>query len=288
LRLAGGFSRETVTAALRHGAPLGRLIEHHVALPRCMGRLAAMMAEYEARGDALPCGTVVVADRLEEGRGRFAREWHAPGGGAWLAVAWSDSLMADQLALLPFAAGVACCETLREYAVDARIKWVNDVHVRGRKIAGILTETLYGPQRGQCMHCLGIGVNVNNAIFPPALRNSAVSLRQLLSRPVNLNRLRLQLLIKLRWNIGLLHFQEARALSLLLDETAEGEEALVLRNWRKLSDTLGRRVEYGFDVQHAPAYRATVLALDGRGGLEMALDDGTRLTEYGGEIRYLD
>ncbi|OQX20323.1 MAG: biotin--[acetyl-CoA-carboxylase] ligase [Desulfobulbaceae bacterium A2] len=287
-RLARGHSPEDVAAALRHGAPLGRLIEHHDCLTRCMDRLGHLIADYEAADDCLPCGVVVVADRLRRGRGRFDRDWHAPDGGAWLALAWSDCLLPAQARLLPLAAGVACCETLRDCGVDACIKWVNDVHVGGRKIAGILSETLRGPRRGDITHCLGIGVNVNNTDFPGELRETATSLRLVSGGGTDLDLLRLRLLVKLRWNIGLLHLDEARSLAAGLEEGGSEDESLVLRAWRGLSDTVGRRVEYGFDVQRSPDYQATALGVDACGGLVLALDDGGRITEYGGEIRYLD
>ncbi len=287
-RLSLGHAAEEVSAILRYGAPLGRLIEHHLCLPRCMDRLVALIAAYEAADDCLPCGVVVAADRLDRGRGRFERDWHAPAGGAWLALAWSDCLLPEQARLLPLAAGVACCETLRDHGVDARIKWVNDVHVGGRKIAGILSETLRGPRRGGITHCLGVGINVNNCDFPPHLQGTATSLRLLLGADTDLDLLRLRLLVKLRWNIGLLHLAEVRALAAGLEERGQSADSLLLEAWRGLSDSAGRRVEYGFDVYRAPDYQATALGIDACGGLVLALDDGSRITEYGGEIRYLD
>ena len=62
---------------------------------------------------------------------------------------------------------------------------------------------------------------------------------------------------------------------------------LLLEQWLKLSDTIGRRVMYGFDVMTAPQYQADVLGLDATGGLILALDDGFVKTELSGEVRYL-
>ena len=61
----------------------------------------------------------------------------------------------------------------------------------------------------------------------------------------------------------------------------------ILQRWKKLSDTLGKAVLYGYDVQEKPLYQATAMDIDGGGGLIMQLEDGSHLTEYAGEILYL-
>ena len=62
--------------------------------------------------------------------------------------------------------------------VEPQIKWPNDVLVRGRKVAGILTEMSAEPDRVKHV-IVGIGVDVNQTPtdFPPELRGLATSLR---------------------------------------------------------------------------------------------------------------
>ncbi len=48
-----------------------------------------------------------------------------------------------------------------------------------------------------------------------------------------------------------------------------------------------RQVEYGFDVQKEPLFRAEAVGIDPCGGLIMELADGGSVTEYSGEIFYL-
>lgn len=268
---------------------MGCNIEHHSRLDRCMTRMRQLLLAAENGGTSLPCGMVVIADELNAGAGRFSRSWHAPAGGVWLAIAWSDSLLPEFARLLPMAAGTACCETLRRYGIEASCKWVNDVHVREKKIAGILTETILGPESGESYHLIGIGINCNNTSFPKPLRSTAVSARQLLNRPVDLQKLTGRLLAKLTWNFGLIHYEEEQTLQTLPDATAAyGRKSQVVDGWRRVSDTVGRRVCYGFDVVRQPLYEATVLRVNDRGGLVMRLDDHSIITEYGGEIIYLD
>ena len=74
--------------------------------------------------------------------------------------------------MLSLAAGVAVAEALeRVTGVAPRLKWPNDVLVGGRKLAGILLESRAGPARRSCV--LGVGVNVAQRAFPPALAEPA-------------------------------------------------------------------------------------------------------------------
>jgi BirA family transcriptional regulator, biotin operon repressor / biotin---[acetyl-CoA-carboxylase] ligase len=96
-----------------------------------------------------PHGTLVTAREQHAGRGRHGRHWHAPPGGALLC----SLVLRDPPALLPIAAGVAVAQLV---GPDAKLKWPNDVLVRGRKVSGILVEGR--PQERWAV--LGIGVNV--------------------------------------------------------------------------------------------------------------------------------
>lgn len=276
----------TATARiLCYGTPVGNCIEHHSRLERCMGRLRVLLAENDKGHGSLSTGTVVRADTLDCSAGRFQRSWHAPPGGLYLAMAWADTLLPDFSRLLPLAIGIACCELVADMGVPARLKWVNDVLVRGRKIAGVLGETVISGC-GERYHLIGIGININNREFPPELENIATSLGLENGQVYDMDDVCHNLLARLQWNIGLLYYGEELFLAADEDERVRMDNPVVLR-WRSLSDTLGRRVLYGYDVQLKPLYRARALNIDGNGSLSMELDDGSRIIESSGEIVYL-
>ncbi len=279
------FSAAEAERILAYGAPMGAVLEHHHQLDRCMSRLQQLMAEAEAQGGTLAAGAVVLADSLSQSLGRFDRQWHAPPGGIWLTAAWPDVLVPEFSRLLPFAAGLACCRAVRSYGVAAWLKWVNDVLVNGRKIAGILCTTILRPNRDR-WHLLGIGLNGNNQDFPSELCSSAISLAEVLGQEISLAELAGRLLAELSWAVGLLHYDEELALR-EGRSCEEGRESLLLATWRQHSDTIGHQVEYGFDVQKEPLFQGKAVGLDPCGGLIMELSDGGRVTEYSGEILYL-
>ncbi|MCW5210677.1 hypothetical protein VU03_02905 [Desulfobulbus sp. N3] len=165
------------------------------------------------------------------------------------------------------------------------MKWVNDVLVVGKKLAGILCTTVQSPG-GDRYHLLGIGINGNNQAFPAELQSRATSLRSELSQEVDLAELTGCLLAELRWSLGLLHYDEEQALA-EGGSCEQGRASLLLALWQELCDTVGQQVKYGFDVQQKPLYRALARAIDSCGGLIMELEDGSRVTEYSGEIVYL-
>lgn len=124
-------------------------------------------------------GEVVVAELQTGGRGRRGRSWISP---ARRNVAFSVILRPEDLPParapeLTLVAAVAICDALRHAGVEAGIKWPNDVLVRGRKIAGILTELSAEADRVHWV-VVGVGVNVNARPedFPPELRGQATSL----------------------------------------------------------------------------------------------------------------
>ena len=75
----------------------------------------------------------------------------------------------DQFAVSE-AASLAVVDLLSEYGIQAKIKWPNDIYVNDKKICGILIEHAV---RGKNMthSIVGIGLNVNQSKFDPALPN---------------------------------------------------------------------------------------------------------------------
>jgi BirA family biotin operon repressor/biotin-[acetyl-CoA-carboxylase] ligase len=104
-------------------------------------------------------GLVVVAERQTAGRGRLGRQWASPAR-AGLAVSVllrpPREIPVSRYGWLPLLTGVALVETVRRLgAVDAVLKWPNDLLIGERKCAGILAESV--PESGVVV---GVGLNV--------------------------------------------------------------------------------------------------------------------------------
>ncbi|WP_448522723.1 biotin--[acetyl-CoA-carboxylase] ligase [Pseudothermotoga sp.] len=123
-----------------------------------------------------PHGTVVVADVQTSGRGRFNRTWHSPEGGLWFSILFKPRKNVRPNFYTKLCA-VSIVRALKQLKVEAKLKWPNDVYVDGKKLAGILTETVFEEERLGAI-IVGIGMNVNNEI-PKELKDKATSLKLL-------------------------------------------------------------------------------------------------------------
>ena len=125
-------------------------------------------------------GTLIIAEHQTAGRGRYGRRWEAPPGKCLLvSVVLRHRLLRDQVALPNLVGAIAIARALQTtYGLDARIKPPNDVRIKKRKTAGVLTELAYDAQH-EPFFVLGFGVNVNIASedFSPELRETATSVR---------------------------------------------------------------------------------------------------------------
>jgi BirA family biotin operon repressor/biotin-[acetyl-CoA-carboxylase] ligase len=121
-------------------------------------------------------GVVAVADHQHAGRGRLGRHWTAPPGASLLvSVLLRPAIDLARWHLITVTAGIAATEaiaTCTDGAVDARLKWPNDLVVRGRKIAGLLAETEAGAL------VVGMGLNVDWPEVPPELDGIATALNR--------------------------------------------------------------------------------------------------------------
>jgi BirA family transcriptional regulator, biotin operon repressor / biotin---[acetyl-CoA-carboxylase] ligase len=101
---------------------------------------------------------VIIAGEQFAGRGRNERKWSSPPGkGIYATILLTRTT--SELPAVPLHIANIVASYLREtFAIDAKVKWPNDVLVNGRKIAGILIEARIHEERAYML--VGIGVNV--------------------------------------------------------------------------------------------------------------------------------
>lgn len=133
--------------------------------------------------DGAPAGTVVVAAEQTAGRGTRGRAWHSPPGlGLYLSIVLRPPI--PDLAGLPLRAAWAVRDAVRAATgVAAEVEPPNDLVLGGRKLGGILCESAFEGGRLE-FAVVGIGLNLDHGPgdFPPALAETAVSLRMISGR----------------------------------------------------------------------------------------------------------
>jgi BirA family biotin operon repressor/biotin-[acetyl-CoA-carboxylase] ligase len=111
-----------------------------------------------------------LAHTQQAGRGRLGRGWHSPpGAGLYLSVVLLPPAPGWSAPALSMAAGLAARDLALAVGVaDARLKWPNDVLVRGAKLCGLLVESR-GFDPAAPHYVLGIGMNLKQTHFAPEL-----------------------------------------------------------------------------------------------------------------------
>ncbi|MBQ4381877.1 MAG: biotin--[Oscillospiraceae bacterium] len=110
-----------------------------------------------------PEGTVLIAGHQTAGKGRYGREFYSPEGtGLYLSIILRPKMPAERAQLITCLAAVAAAEAIEEVSGrQTQIKWVNDLLLDGRKVAGILTEASISLETGGLdWAVLGIGFNL--------------------------------------------------------------------------------------------------------------------------------
>ena len=201
-------------------------------------------------------GSLVVAERQSDGRGRRGRGWLSPAGGLYFSLVLRPELPLAALPLVSLAAGVA----LAEAAGVGGLKWPNDLLAPdGRKLAGVLVEA---DLRGEEVRYLVLGVGVN--FDPPGLEGAA----------------------------GLTEFVHAERVDVLARFLGALEPLYlalpdpepVLAAWRARTVTLGRRVRV-----HTPAgpKEGTAVDVEADGSLVLETPRGRRTRVSAGDVEWI-
>jgi len=109
----------------------------------------------------------VVAEEQTEGKGQQGRKWVSHKGGLYISIVLREEY--DILTAL-LSATLSVHRSLVPHIPDVKIRFPNDLIIDNKKIAGILIE------KGTDFTIFGIGINVNQEIFPPDLKDKATSL----------------------------------------------------------------------------------------------------------------
>jgi len=183
-----------MTAVSMHAPLTVADIEKHLATRR-FGRRLELFEELDstnttARELAVAGadeGTTIITESQRRGRGRLGRSWASPAHrNLYLSLVLRPSCSPAVLPQLTLVLGLAAAEAVREWTADVKIKWPNDLLIAGRKLAGILTESV-ADDAGVQFVIPGIGVNLNSEPddFPPDVRSLATSLRMVTGHVVD-------------------------------------------------------------------------------------------------------
>jgi BirA family biotin operon repressor/biotin-[acetyl-CoA-carboxylase] ligase len=119
-----------------------------------------------AASNGVPEGTVIIAEEQTSGKGRLERSWVTPKGCAILSIILYPDI--KHLPSLIMVASVALLHTIKKVTgLKAAIKWPNDILLNGKKVSGILIESMINDKNvGYAVIGMGINVNFNVKDYP--------------------------------------------------------------------------------------------------------------------------
>jgi BirA family biotin operon repressor/biotin-[acetyl-CoA-carboxylase] ligase len=174
------------------------------------------------------------------------------------------ALQADSLPVLTLALGLAVAEAIGEtMGLTCDLRWPNDVMLESRKVAGILVQLI------NAAAVAGIGVNVNQAHFPPEIAAEATSLRIVSNRRYSREHLLVAELHAVERYCGIL-------------SSKGGRESILKTFCGRSSYAQNKRVKV---EQGTSVLEGVTAGLDASGFLIVRKDDGSENVVLAGGVR---
>lgn len=267
-----GYKLVSAPDALHADDLLARLME-----TRVIGRDVHVFNETGSTNDVIEKlardgakeGVVVFAESQSKGRGRMGRKWVSPPRmGLWFSVLLRPQMRPQTVTRITVAAAVALSRALNRGAgLTPQIKWPNDIHLDGRKVAGILTELNAELDRVKYV-ILGIGVDVNltESDLPEDLRSVATSVRVASGRKID------------RPQLAAIVLEE---LDNIYAQLGDAEFRKVAEEWEQQCITLGKDVAITIGSREI---RGRAESLDDDGALMVRTSHGQLERIVGGDV----
>ncbi len=216
-----------------------------------------------------PSGCIVIADQQTAGRGRRGRSWFSPPGKnlyfSFLLV--NPPLDPSTLPRLNIVMAVAVAEALGKLGIKTSVKWPNDILINGKKLAGILIESVFEKDKIKKL-VIGTGININtdHDDFTTDILTIATSLKIATGQTWDRNSILLNLLknIELWYNV----FEK-------------GEFYKIRDKWLQYFEWKGKEVFVSSDDTTIFGIAA---GIDENGFLILSLPDGSEMKIISGDV----
>jgi len=239
-------------------------------------------------------GLVVIAEMQTSGRGRAGRKFVSlPQKNVTFSVVLHPGLALGEVQVFALLAGIVVARVLEKYINGVRLKWPNDVLVNGKKICGILLETIKIPAQNFPVLILGIGFLKD---YPEELQDILTTLETEIAQNSNLiigaedqaaldNETVFKLLLK-ELECCFEEFSKNITTNRKADYLTDGQSAL-LEEWLKRSQARGRKVRSLNNVEEQTKSSGSVGTIEGltkEGYLQIRTETGELLTHVSGDI----
>ncbi len=134
-------------------------------------------------------GTCIRTDYQSAGKGQIGSHWHSEAGRNLLCsyILYPSFVPLDDVYYLNIISSLALVDLCKDLGIIATIKWPNDIYVDHKKLAGILVQNILQGSNIKAT-IMGIGINVNEIIFPESLPNPT-SIKLIIGQEIELKSL---------------------------------------------------------------------------------------------------
>ncbi|HFU4378003.1 TPA: bifunctional biotin--[acetyl-CoA-carboxylase] ligase/biotin operon repressor BirA [Streptococcus suis] len=210
-------------------------------------------------GHASPA--IYLAPYQNKAKGRFGRPFYASkSGGIYMSLRLSPNvpfLEFKPYTILAAAAVVKAIQSLCD--LDVQIKWVNDIYLGQKKVAGILTEAISSMENQRVTDVIiGVGINVHIDDFPKELRQSAGNLFD--DQPP---------------------FTRNQLITAIWKAFLETDDKELIALYKEKSLVVGQQVSF---VENQVEFKGTAIAVTDTGNLVIQLNNGKAKIISSGEI----
>lgn len=208
-------------------------------------------------------GTLIAANHQTAGRGRRGHTFYSPENtGLYMTLIIKPESKVQEMLKVTVAAAVAAVEAIEETSsARPEIKWVNDLFIGRRKIAGILTEAISDFESGDLdAVIIGIGINVRDTELPEDIEHIAGAIND-----PSLSRSRLAAVL---WQK-------------LLYWTEHLDDPQLMDAYRSHSLLIGKQIEYEISLEKRSG---KVIDINDEGNLIVRNDAGQEIILSSGEV----
>lgn len=215
-------------------------------------------------------GTLIISEEQTAGKGRMQRHWDsAKGKGIWMTIIVRPNLLPHQAPQYTLVTAVSLIMAMKSLYknISPEIKWPNDILIKGKKCAGILTEMLAEMDKVDGL-LVGIGINTNQqpSDFPEEIKDIATSIAIEKGKTVERAKLVAEIL---------------KYLEMYTDEYVENGFKSIKQLWVEHSCTIGKRIK-ATTLREVIEGKAIDITDDGV--LEIQLDNGEIKKVYSADI----
>ena len=209
----------------------------------------------------------ITAEHQTNGRGRYQRKWISDKGNLFCSGVYSLGNDLKHASNLSFVLALAVAETLLKFVSPEliKIKWPNDVLLRGKKVSGILLESFN--YRNINYIIIGIGINLlhhpEGNLYPATNLLDHTSVKNFELSPLGI----LEILIDKFETINETYLKEGFA--------------AIREQWLQISYNIPGDVEVKLLNEH---FSGKATGIDLNGSLLVSLSDGTIRTVSAGEV----